>query len=293
MNKALDIVAELYRLAEDGSKLDRHLAKLVLADPEFFIHEAIAKIAERAQVSEPTVTRFCRSLGLDGTREFKVKLAQALAVGARFLQVADPDRGTTNRRVPDTIAASAHGAIDAVCKGIDVGKLSNAADAIIAARLIRVYGSGGSSSMAAVELETRLFRFGLPVVASVDGEIQRMTASVADPKTVIVAFSISGQLQSIIDALSIARHYGATTIAVTAPESEIAAAAEMVFPFHIDEGENVYRPSPARYGILAFVDILSMIIAEKLGPQVVESMRRIKHQLNVMEHRDPQFPLGD
>ena len=38
---------------------------------------------------------------------------------------------------------------------------------------------------------------------------------------------------------------------------------------------------------------LSMVVAENLGPGVVEGMRRIKHQLNALEHRDPQLPLGD
>lgn len=293
MNTALDIVAELHQLAEEGSKLDRHLARMVLADPEFFVHESIAKIAERAQVSEPTVTRFCRSLGLNGMREFKVKLAQALAVGARFLQVANPDRETANRRIPDTIAASAYDAINVICNSIDMTQLAAAAEAIVTAKLIRAYGSGGSSSMAAVELENRLFRLGLPVAASVDGEMQRMTASVANPKTTIVAFSISGQLRSTVDALAIGRHYGAKTIAFTAPDSELARTAEIVFPFHIDEGDNVYRPSPTRYAMLAIIDMLSMVVAENLGPGVVEGMRRIKHQLSASEHRDPQLPLGD
>ena len=293
MRAALDIVAELRALSESGSKSDRHLAKMVLADPEFFMHGAIDKIAERSGVSEPTVTRFCRSLGVEGIREFRVRLAQALAVGTRFLQVADVDREATNGRVPDTIAAAAYGAIDVVCNGIDMVRLAEAADAITASTLIRTYGSGGSSSMAATELENRLFRLGLPVAASVDGEIQRMTASVANAQTAIVAFSISGHLRPVIDAVAIARQYGAKTIAFTAPESELARTAELVFPFHIDEGANVYRPSPARYGLLALVDMLSMVVAEKLGPQVVEGMRRIKHHLNVMKHSDPQLPIGD
>ena len=220
MRAALDIVAELRALSESGSKSDRHLAKMVLADPEFFMHGAIDKIAERSGVSEPTVTRFCRSLGVEGIREFRVRLAQALAVGTRFLQVADVDREATNGRVPDTIAAAAYGAIDVVCNSIDMVRLAEAADAITASTLIRTYGSGGSSSMAATELENRLFRLGLPVAASVDGEIQRMTASVANAQTAIVAFSISGHLRPVIDAVAIARQYGAKTIAFTAPKSD-------------------------------------------------------------------------
>ena len=215
MRAALDIVAELRALSESGSKSDRHLAKMVLSDPEFFMHGAIDKIAERSGVSEPTVTRFCRSLGVEGIREFRVRLAQALAVGTRFLQVADVDREATNGRVPDTIAAAAYGAIDVVCNSIDMVRLAEAADAMTASTLIRTYSSG----RLVVDGRDGTRKLPVPPWASSVGQCRwrdpAMTASVANAQTAIVAFSISGHLRPVIDAVAIARQYGAKTIAFT------------------------------------------------------------------------------
>ena len=75
MSKVADIITRLHVVAQDGSKSDRRLAALVLADPDYASKAAISEIAARAGVSEPTVTRFCRALGCDGVRDFKFFLA--------------------------------------------------------------------------------------------------------------------------------------------------------------------------------------------------------------------------
>ena len=293
MNPALDIVAALRGLAETGGKSDRRIAAVVLADPEFVTHASIARVAERAGVSEPTVTRFCRALDCEGIRDFKVRLAQALAVSGRYLQPAKPEPDPIEHRVPGIIRASAVEAIEMVCRSIDLDDLARAGKIVAASRMIRSYGSGGSSSMAATELESRLFRLGLSIGASIDGEMQRMTAAVSNSGTTIVALSISGLVRTQIDAVGIARHYGARTIAFTAPKSPLALASEIVFPFHVDEGTNVFRPSPARYALLALVDMLAMVTAEQIGQPALEGMRRMKHHVSQARNNDPSLPLGD
>ncbi len=70
-------------------------------------------------------------------------------------------------------------------------------------------GSGGTSSMLATEMQNRLFRLGLSAISQVDGQLQRMFAAVATPQTTVLAFSISGYAQSIVDAVQVARQYGA------------------------------------------------------------------------------------
>jgi DNA-binding MurR/RpiR family transcriptional regulator len=293
MNPALDIVAALRSLAETGGKSDRRVAAFVLAEPEFATHASIARVAERAGVSEPTVTRFCRALDCEGIRDFKVRLAQALAVSGRYLVPVKPEPDPAERRVPGIIRTSAIDAVDMVCRAIDVDNLARAGQILAASRMIRAYGSGGSSSMAATELESRLFRLGLAISACTDGEMQRMTAAVCTSDTIIVALSISGLVRPQVEAVTIARQYGARTLAVTAPGSPLAAAAEIVFPFQIDEGSNVFRPSPARYALLALVDMLAMVTAEQIGQPALEGMRRMKHHVSQARNNDPRLPLGD
>ena len=67
----IDVVARLRDFATAGSKSDQKLAAAILADPDFAVHAAIGQLAARAEISEATVTRFCRALGCAGTRDFK------------------------------------------------------------------------------------------------------------------------------------------------------------------------------------------------------------------------------
>ncbi|MCX5515544.1 MurR/RpiR family transcriptional regulator [Kaistia algarum] len=289
----IDVIARLREIEADGSRADRRLATTVLGDLDFASKASIVDLAARAGVSEPTVTRFCRTLGADGIREFKFRLAQALAVGGVFLNPrAEGTEG--RRRIVDTIADGAILAIETLRASADPERIEAAAQRLAGARSVLAFGSGGSSSIAASELQHRLFRLGLAIAAYSDGELQRMTASAAGPETTVVAFSISGHVRPIIDAVTIARQYGASTIVVTAPGSPLADAGEILVPFLVGEDEGLLlRPSPTRYALIGCVDMLAIATAEALGPQVLERLRRIKQSINTLKHNDPRLPIGD
>jgi DNA-binding MurR/RpiR family transcriptional regulator len=131
------------------------------------------------------------------------------------------------------------------------------------------------------------------VIAHSDGQMQRMTASVAGADSVVIAFSISGYSPSVVDSVRIARRYGAKTVAVTAPDSALAREAEILLPFRVSESSNLYKPNSARYAMMAIVDLIAMTTAEAIGPSVLEGLRRIKHNLAAVNVNDPRMPIGD
>ena len=102
----LDIINTLRQWREQGSKSNRRLAEVVLDDIDFASRASIADLAERAGVSEPTVTRFCRMLGCQGVRDLKHTLAQVLALGGPYLYPEPLDR---NERDAHIVAAIADG----------------------------------------------------------------------------------------------------------------------------------------------------------------------------------------
>jgi glucokinase len=57
---------------------ERRVADLALNHPRSIISDPIVDIARKADVSQPTVIRFCRSLGCQGLSDFKLKLATGL-----------------------------------------------------------------------------------------------------------------------------------------------------------------------------------------------------------------------
>lgn len=293
MKHVADIITRLQAMTQDGSKSDRRLAALVLSDLDFASKAAISDIAARADVSEPTVTRFCRSLGCEGVRDFKFWLAQALAVGGPYLNPAPLDRDIREQRIASAVTEAAVAAIQRASANVDMATLIGIGERLAGSAQILCIGSGGTSSMLATEMQNRLFRLGLSVTAQVDGQLQRMYAAVANPETTVIGFSTSGYAQSVIDAVNLARQYGAHTVAVTAPESALAHMAETVIEFQPVEDGNIYKPTSSRFALLAILDMIATATAESRDSKVLENLRRIKQSLNTLKIDDSRLPIGD
>jgi len=291
----IDIIARLKARLAAGHRAEVQLIEAILGDLHFATTAPIADIAARAGVSEPTVTRLARSLGFASTREMKVHLAQALAVGGAYLRAheTNSDGQHTSNQVVSTICSRAHAAIDLMSVALAQSDITALGELLARASRIVVYGTGGNSSMAAVELQNRLFRLGLNSTAYADPQLQSMSASVSDARTVIVAFSTSGRVRSVLDAVAVARQYDATVIGITSPGSPLANAVDHLVPFVFEEDQNLYKPSSSRFAMLAVVDILAMAAAEAIGPGVLELLRRVRQSLTTLETGGPPQPIGD
>ncbi|MEW6629932.1 MAG: MurR/RpiR family transcriptional regulator [Pseudomonadota bacterium] len=293
MKSPADIITRLQLMSQDGTKSDRRLAGLVLSDLDFASKAAISEIAARVGVSEPTVTRFCRNLGCEGLRDFKFYLAQAIAIGGQYLTPEPLSRDAREQRIASAITEAAIAAIQRASENLDMSVLVEVASRIAGSGNVLCIGSGGISSMMATEMQNRLFRLGLPALAQVDGQLQRMYAAVATPETTLVAFSVSGYARSVIEAVEVAQQYGAATVAVTAPDSALAKVAGTVILLQPFEDGNIYKPTSSRYALLAIVDMIATTVAESRGPKVLENLRRIKQSVNTLKVDDPKLPLGD
>jgi len=292
----IDIIARLKGRLEQGHRAEQRLIESILSDLHFTTNAPIAEIASRASVSEPTVTRLARSLGFSSTREMKVHLAQSLALGGAYLRGTgqEAEGQHTSNQVVATVCNRAHAALDLISVALQELDARRLGGIIAKAQRIVVYGTGGNSSMAAVELQNRLFRLGLNSTAYSDPQLQSMSASVADKNTVVVAFSTSGRARSVIDAVAIGQQYDATCISVTAPGTPLAEVSHYVVPFVFEEDtNNLYKPSSSRYAMLAAVDVLAMATAEAIGPQVLELLRRVRQSLSTIAITDPMQPIGD
>ena len=81
IDPARNILEVISSLRDQLRKSDQKVAALVLQNPTFVLNATLAKTARRAGVSEPTVIRFCVAIGCDGFQDFKLRLAQSVALG--------------------------------------------------------------------------------------------------------------------------------------------------------------------------------------------------------------------
>lgn len=275
---AIDIVSRLQRIDQELSPAERRVADIVTADYETATRMTIAELAGKAEVSQPTVTRFCRTLGCASFSEFKISLASTLTVAAAYLKserIFEDDAG----QIAHAVMMRAAGAVRECLDQIDSATLGKAIDALAGSRRIDLYGQGSGSAAMIEDAKLRLFRLGVPVAAFVDGQQQRMSAATLKPGDGVLAVSNSGRSKTVVEAIEIARSFGAVTVAVTRPGTPLAEAAEIVITVNIAEGPDVTMPTASRYAHMALIDTLAAGIAKRLGPAARESLRRVRYTL--------------
>jgi DNA-binding MurR/RpiR family transcriptional regulator len=273
---------------------ERQVADVVLADVTFAVDASNAEIARRADVSEPTVTRFCRSIGCEGVRDFKLKLAQSVVVGRLYLAPGEP-QPPTNDGSPlwSVVFGEARNAIAAVERSVDPAEILKAADLVASAHQVVVFGLGGSSTSLAEEARNRLFRYGVVAISHSDPYVLKMTAATLKPNDLVIAISGTGRTREVIEVVELAKHYRAKAIAITAPESDLAAICDVKLTVDIPEYPDPLKPTASRYAFLLIIDLLSTAVGYRLDPTARETLRRIKY--TVLAHRKGKVlePLGD
>jgi RpiR family transcriptional regulator, carbohydrate utilization regulator len=281
-----DLRGRIQELVPTLRPAERRVAEAVLADQAFATRASNAELARRADVSEPTVTRFCRSIGCEGVRDFKLRLAQSLAAGTH--QAPQPVRPEDDlSQLARKVVAGAAGALDSLLQGLDMDALRQAVELLGACGRLEIFGSGTGSGTVARDAHLRFARLDLGANVHMDGHLQLIAAAYADTDTAVLAISHTGRTRELIQAVKLARKGGARTLALTTPGSPLSRTCEVVLPVSVAESADLYVPSASRLAHLVLVDILVAAVALRRGPRVAENLRRIQAAL-AGSRLDPQ-----
>jgi RpiR family carbohydrate utilization transcriptional regulator len=269
---------------------EQRVAKLVLADARSFASLPVGELAARAQVSKPTVVRFCRSVGYDGLSDFKLKLAGAVNEGLPFVHRAVDE----DDKPGDIVVKVIDNAVSALLKYRNeaAGHAIERAIAALAAacrtgRRIEFYGVG-NSGIVAQDAQHKFFRLGVAASAVSDGHVQVMSATMLQPGDCAVIISNSGRSRDLLDAAEIARRKGATTIVITASGSPLAHAASgaqhVLLAADHPEDNDRYSPMVSRLLHLIIIDILTTGVALRLGGELRPLHAEIKRNLRAKRY---------
>lgn len=290
---AVDVISNLRKAEGQLSTREQKVADFVSANLEKISSMTIAEVARACDVSSPTVVRFCRTMGCDGFREFKIRLAQNLAVSLQYLDVGDRAATESGAGVLDQVIGALSASLNVVRRQLDNDKFEAAKDHIANARTVLVGGIGGGSSIVAQEASNRLFRLGIATVAVSDSYLLQMRAATLSKSDVILLISSSGEADEVLSAAEIAGGYGATTIAITKSESTLSRSVECALQIDLPEDPDIYKPTASRYAYLVIIDALAMAIAQLRSDNTAENLRRIRASLTAYHGRTGPQPLGD
>ncbi|MBY5945655.1 MurR/RpiR family transcriptional regulator [Photobacterium rosenbergii] len=287
MTIEVDIVSRITERFSQLRDAEKKVAMLVIDDLAAASGYSITQMAEEAGVSEATITRFAKAVGCKNVRDLKLKLAQSLAIGQRFIHESPDQSGIQG------VYESIKNVININRKVVDEQDVATAVELLQNARQILAIGMGGGSTMLSQELQFRLFRLGYPVTAYNDGLLARMVASTADANDVMVVISATGYTPEVVEPASIAKQYGLKVIAITPKESPLAEVSDLVLPVVTKETDFIYKPSASRYAMMALIDVLSTELALSHKRRTRDKLRRLKLALDSHRGGEDRQPLGD
>lgn len=286
--RVLEKIAEIMDRAPTAR---RTVLALILEDPQRVLDETFEMLAQRANSSVPTIMRTCRDLGYPGLREFKLALAQELAVGGsplnRRVHIDDD-----TKQVIAKITRGSVSVINGVQAQLNPDAVQAAADAIVQATRVDCYGVGVTSNFMASDMQARLYRMGVASNSYLDPHLQLISAATIGPRGVVMAITHVGGMPSLLEAVDVARSQGATVVALTQPGSKLAGMADIVLSVEVAP-DPVMPVGPEAYlAHLTVIEILTVLVAQRLGDKAVARLANIQRTLEtrgVDMHQHPRL----
>jgi RpiR family carbohydrate utilization transcriptional regulator len=283
MNPYPGLLLTIRGLLPSLNEQEQKVGEYVLKHPYEVVHLPINDLAQCCGVGDTTIFRFCKKVGADGFQDFKICLAQELEPESPAIYAAveagDPLAEAARKVIADDVKA-----LEDTLRVLDLAALDRAADVLLAARRVDIYGSGGAA-VAALELQYKLMRVGVRAVAHTDTEMQVISATLLTPTDAAVGISHSGTAHETRHALEAAKESGARIIAITNhPASPIARLADISLCTAAQEALAHGYPLGARVAQVALTDVLYACMALKRRAETERSLDRIARALY---HRQP------
>lgn len=237
------------------SEKEKLIADYILATPESIIHATISEIAEKLQIADATVFRFCKRIGFGGFQEMKIGLAADLTVPSPPIYdeiTEDDDIQTITTKVFKANVQT----IENTLALIKPDAIEEAVTILGNAEHIYFFGTGGSAVIA-MDAYHKFMRTGSHCFAFIDSHFQLMAASQMKENDVAVIISHSGANKDTFNILKTTQESGAKTIAITAfPKSPIAQNSAITLLTTSEETEFRSEALSSRIAQLSLIDAL-------------------------------------
>jgi glucokinase len=264
------VLDQIRRSRESFSPAEKRVAEQVLSHPRAVLNNPIAEIARAAAVSQPTVIRFCRSLGCEGLSDFKRRLASGLSgtIPLTHTQVTGED---SMLELGVKVLGNTASAILQVRDQLNRDTLARAIELLSGADRVEFYAVG-HYGVVADDAQFKFLRFGIPCASITDPRLQILSVNVLRAADVVVIISSSGRIDDLLSVADHARLRGAAVVAITASHSPLAKKADVALIVDHVEDVATQVPMVSRILHLLVIDILAVGVAMRRGADAVTAL---------------------
>ncbi|HEY2437196.1 MAG TPA: MurR/RpiR family transcriptional regulator, partial [Solirubrobacteraceae bacterium] len=252
---------------------ERRLARVLLASYPIAGLESVARFAERAGVSPPTVTRFITKLGFRGYPEFQEKLRHEVQARLSSPLARYRDEPKRDSAINDALEISSHN-LKATLELLSDRDLKEAVHLLADVRR-RVMVLGGRVSAPLARYLAGQLHLLRPGIGLVDSERSAPAQQLIDMRKtdVLVVFDYRRYQPDTIDSARVAAARGCDVILFTDPWlSPASAFARQVLVTSVE----TVGPFDSLVGAMAVVEAVIAAVLRQLGPRAEARMQSLE-----------------
>lgn len=213
---ASSFLTEIQLSYNQFTKTEKKIADYVIKNAEQVLFMSISDLSDACRVADASVYRFCRTVGLKGYQEFKMKLSLSLSND----DSAEKAKGDSAPQymgldyILDGILETNINTLKETRRLADFDSISEVVTMMKEAKRIYFFGVGDSLLVAQIARNVFL-RITNKVFCVEDPHMQAMTASMATEEDLIIILSYSGSTKDNVYVANIAKEAGAKVVAIS------------------------------------------------------------------------------
>jgi len=212
-NKQNHPIALINNLYASLSKSEKKVAEYIQEHMDEVVLLSLQGVAKKCNTSDPTVLRFCRSLGYNGFSDFKVSLVPELLRNGKKAYIDLNNQGEP-KNIKETFKQNLMIQTDSTLDNSDIKELSKIARKIFSASKVVVIGLGGSAGVAQIFCDS-LGSLGIFSTYFNDRSVIQHISTILKPKDILIGISHSGETEEVVEAIKKAKSIKATTVGIT------------------------------------------------------------------------------
>jgi len=263
------------------SAAERKVGEYIILHSELIPNMTTKELSIKIGVSEASVIRFCKSIGIGSFKSFKLALVKDLTLTEMNLTDFSilQQKDTTPYDSFQKVIQVNKFAIESCTDSMDKKELLKAVDAIKDAKKIVFFGVGGSST-AALDAHYKFTRLGYQSITSLDFHYLLTVIPYLNKNDIFVAISTSGKTRDVLELAEFAKKKEAIVIAITnLDKSPLYKTADIRLCTPNVEQDFRIGSIPSRMTQLTVIDTLYMSIFHHVGEKVIKQYQEARSEM--------------
>lgn len=280
MNQTPNIILQIKSQYNTFNETEKKVAEYIVNNPNGIVYSTISQVAEKIDVADATIFRFCKKIDLKGFQDLKITLATEFTNKSNSYANEQIGENDDEQSIIKKVFNANITALNDTLLSIDPNIIEKAANAILEADQIVFYGNGGSGAVA-MDAHQKFLRTGLKVSVYTDNHLQLMSVAQLTEKDLIIVFSHSGSNLNMMNILDVAKENGTKSIGITSfSKSPIGEKVDISINAISQETGYQFEAFASRIAHLTIIDSIYISVILKRKESTDAAIKKMRNAIS-------------